>query len=398
MRSFREVFPEEYRSPSYPTQRISQLEEMFSTLSKDPEENFFHLVLIVDGLRLRFLEAEKFFKGEAYKEYIRLLEKESDLKKRKPASGTAYIKEWEIELKKLEASLDGIQQEKERILSRIMAELGGSESNANPQCFTEYLSLKRLKLWDGKPVPKKKAIELQKIAANMETWPLLYQTLSQYLPMFNLADKLLMVPKIVEVDAIDRGNDIDGLVEDEAYIQELAKHIMGSDTDCLKDYLLAYRTERHKQRETAMQKAKSLQARKLKAHDNVISTVAGVRAGGHILISHEDMNRISDHKDTIEALKSVFKKYARAKKDGQVTQNVVSDENLPMLQHDVRAVVLRGIAELESAMATDQNAEAQILGTPRKDEHKRQLFEFEYHRGISVVDTERGNALDTEGD
>jgi len=186
MKQFDQVFPEEYRNPSYPTQRIAQLEEMFSTLSKDPEEHFFHLVLIVDGLRLRFLEADNFFKGKAYKEYIRLLERQSDLKKRKPAMGMANIREWEIELRNVEVSIDGIQQEKERLLSRIKAELDGNESNASPQSFTEYLNLRRLKLWDGKSVSKKKAMDLQKIATDMVTWPFLYQSLSQYLPMFDL--------------------------------------------------------------------------------------------------------------------------------------------------------------------------------------------------------------------
>jgi len=213
-----------------------------------------------------------------------------------------------------------------------------------------------------------------------------------------LTDKLLKVPKLVEVDAIDRSNDIDGLVEDEAYIQDLAKLMMGSDCDGLKDYLLANRTVRTKQREVATQKAKSLQARKVKAHDNVISTFAGVRAGSLILISHEDINRIGDHKDTIDALKSAFKKYAKAKKDGQVTQIVVSDENLLMLQHDVAAIVLKGITDLESAKTTCQNAEAQIPGASRKDGHKRQLFEFEYQEGISAVDAESTDIPKTESD
>lgn len=396
MKQFREVFPEEYRSPSYPTQRISQLEELFSTLSKDPDEQFFHLVLIVDGLRLRFLEAENFFKGEVYKEYVKLLEEQSDLKKRRPSMGMANIREWEIEIKKIEVGIDGIQQEKERILSQIKAELDDNESDANPQSFTEYLNLKRLKFSDGKPVSKKRALEFPKIATGMKTWPFLYQSLSRYLPMLDQTDKLLMIPKLVEADAIDRGSDIDGLVEDEAYIQELAQLMMGSDCDGLKEYLLAYRTERIKKREAANQKAKSLQARRVMAHENVISTVAGVRAGNVILVSHEDMNRIGDHRDTIEALKASFKKYAKAKKAGQVNQIIVSDENLPMLQQDVAAIILKGITDLESAKTIGKDAEAQAPGAPRKDEHKRQLFEFEYQQGTLVVDPESGDTPNTQ--
>ena len=58
MKRFEDVFPIEYRSPSYPTQRILQLEELFRIESEKTEQRFFHLCLIMEGLRWRFYNAD----------------------------------------------------------------------------------------------------------------------------------------------------------------------------------------------------------------------------------------------------------------------------------------------------------------------------------------------------
>ena len=41
MKRFDQVFPKEYKSPSYSTQRISQLEELFKIESESPRSGSF---------------------------------------------------------------------------------------------------------------------------------------------------------------------------------------------------------------------------------------------------------------------------------------------------------------------------------------------------------------------
>ncbi len=140
MKRFDDVFPKEYKSPSYPTQRISQLEELFTIESAEPEKRFFHLCLIMDGLRWRFFNAEGFFKGKGHKTYQWLLERQFDLKRRKPASGMALIREWEKETYEIETRIANLEEHKKKILNQIQAELDVDAAFELPKSLAEYLA------------------------------------------------------------------------------------------------------------------------------------------------------------------------------------------------------------------------------------------------------------------
>ena len=95
MKQFDDVFTKEYKSPSYPTQRILQLEDLFKIESERAREAVLPSLLNHGRAPRRFFTADGFFKGKGHKTYQWLLERQIDLKRQKPASGMAPIREWE---------------------------------------------------------------------------------------------------------------------------------------------------------------------------------------------------------------------------------------------------------------------------------------------------------------
>ena len=210
--------------------------------------------------------------GKAHKVYQGLLERQRDLKGRKPASGMAPVREWEEETEDVELRIAGFEEQKKKILDQIQAELEVDAAFELPRSLAEYLGLKRLKYHDGGPVPKGKALALQKIAAGMEVWPYLYYSLPRHMSMFDQTDKLANIPKVVEVDALDRDKETEELVEDDAYIEDLAQFMTGNDTKEIKAYVEGHREARIKAREAATERAKRTRLMKGKVQENVISS------------------------------------------------------------------------------------------------------------------------------
>lgn len=376
MRSFCDVFPEEYQSPSYPTQRISVLEGLFKEYSRAPEKNFFHLALIADGLRLRFLASREFHHGEFYKGYHKRLEELGKLKRQKPTSGAAIIAEWGSKVHELEVIIAKFEGKREVDEKRLHAELETEDGKPIPVEFDEYAKSSRLKYASGVAVPAKKLRELQRIGAALDDIPYVYWELSRQLILFEQTEKLAMVPRIMQVDMIDRLRSIIDLAQDDEYIQGLVVLLKDSDERTLQNHIKGHKEERESKRKEIAEKAKGARLAEKDPREIPISTINGIWAEGTELISKEDWNIVKSDADSMAALKGIF------------GRNVVSIGERPVLKkeselevfvRDVRMVVQKKIEQLQKESA---QANQESFNEPRRRPIRDDLFEGEIREGI----------------
>jgi hypothetical protein len=396
MKQFDDVFPKEYKSPSYPTQRISQLEDLFKIESEQPEKRFFHLCLIMDGLRLRFYNADEFYKGKGHKTYQRLLERKIDLKRQKPASGMAPIREWEKETQEIATRIANLEEHKKKILDQIQAELDVDEAFELPKSLAEYLGLKRLKYHDGSVVPKRKALELQKIGADMETWPYLYYSLPRHMSMFDQADKLANIPKIVKADALDRGRRIEELVEDDAYVEELAQFLTGNDCEGIKTYIAGHREERDKAREAAKKRPR---VERIQEYVLAEYPDRSLMLGSEVLIAPTDFLQILRSEKYRKELTALFKRYvikgSRSSRQDEgprrsILELVVDGDRVPDLKCAVAELIENSKAEAEHEAKVEVpngGAEAALIRSPS---HSRKDLFFGEYWGIDPIRDDEG--------
>jgi hypothetical protein len=305
----------------------------------------------------------------------------------------APIREWEKETEEIETRIAGLEEHKKKILDQIQAELDVDEAFELPKSLAEYLGLKRLEYHDGRPVPKRKALELQKIGAAMQTWPYLYYSLPRHMSMFGQTDKLANIPEIVKVDALDRGRRIEELVEDDAYIEDLGQFLTGNDSEGIKTYLAGHREERSIAREAAKNRPRSEAPQEHVLEKRIDRSIM---LGNTVLIEPEDYVRIQRDEKSREELLAILARYVRqrsrssSKFEGplrSITEDVVDEDERHELIKAVTELIDKMKAELER-LAKPGAAEVMTTSAavvPRKLDRK-DLFADEYWGIVPIRD------------
>jgi hypothetical protein len=346
MKSFKDVFPsEDYDENRYWERPISELEQMFTPTSEYPNEDFFYLCLIVNGIRCRFKQAEVFYKGHEYRLYLRALEKRRKLEVTKPKNGPELIS-WETAYQKAQNQAEGYEMPMRDIERKLRGELDRWDDVTLPQSFTDYCSLKRLKLHDGSSVPKKKMIELNKVAEAMLEYAPFYYPLLEGHKLFDMTEKLVLIPKVLEADADYREMSLDELAEDAEYInKDLGEFLDDNDAVDIRKYVAADKKERRQKRVEMEQRVKENKRKTaVPPHELYIRYDGHLMAGNTVLVSREDWGHIQDDEKCRLDLKAIIKQYKRSStrmarpEEGPrkaVTKQLVDDDKLQPLQRAI---------------------------------------------------------------
>jgi hypothetical protein len=341
MKSFKEVFPaEDYNEAAYGWRKITELETMFTQASQDSNEDFFYLCLIVDGLWWRCSEAERFYKGKNYKQYLEVLEELRQLVRNKPTDGQDT--EWKNAIQKKQNQVESYEEEMNEIERKLRGDLDLWHDEKLPRSFAEYCGLKRLKCYNGKVATRKKILELRKIAEGMLQFAPFYYPLLGRLKLFEITDKVVLVPKILETDADSREQSLDGLSLDLGYAQELAEFLDTHNVADIKGYIEADKTERKRKREDMDRKAKENRKKKaIPPHRIYPRFDQQLMAGDEVLLSREDWWAIKEDTKSLEEVKAILHKFSKpAMREARpeegpsrmITEPVIDDDKLQALQ------------------------------------------------------------------
>jgi len=397
MKSFKEVFPPEYNELDYAWRGISELETMFTGESEKPNEGFFFLCLIVDGIKWRFKKTEDFYKGEVYKGYLAALEEQRILATRKPAAGFALQHEWDEKIKSGTLQIEDIEDFKNKIDRQIQIELDCGNEIMLPRSFAEYSGLKRLKYKDGSIPTKKKISELRRIAEEMRKYPYLYYSLSKGQAMFDATDRVVLIPKLIEIDALEPGASVERLVEDDAYIAELRQVVIESDAGALRESITGGREELKKRRQ-AIAKAVKNRPQSETPQEYVLEKRVdrSIMLGNTILIEPEDYVQIQRDEQGRKELAAIFGRYVREasrpsnKYEGpprSITENIVDEEKRQELINAVVEFINKMKAELEQSANPEptEGETAPVTVAPREIDRKNLLAD-EYWGIVPIRD------------
>jgi hypothetical protein len=257
VKTFGEVFGKR-KEQDFCWMKIHGQEELFEDAIGDPEENVHQLFLLASGIRMRFWEAEKFFGKAVEERYHREVIKGEELKKTRPigADGAQRVRAWAKELEDNELQVASYEKVIAEIEDNLRFELGAEYSDELPMTFEQYAGTGRLVGPDGKPLTKKKVLEMEKIGKNIRVWPYLYVSLGEKMNLFAGTEELTMIPRILEIAAEDMEKPIEELVEDEKYIADLVKLLLNNDKQSLRDWIDGYRKIRELEGKSRVRKDK----------------------------------------------------------------------------------------------------------------------------------------------
>ena len=235
--------------------KIYAQEELLNDALSDPEENVHQLFLLGSGIRMRFGPAEEFFGKAVEEKYHREVLKGEELKKTRPI-GAAAQRAWGKELEDNELQVASYERWVAEIKENLRMELAADYSDELPMTFDQYAGTGRLVGPDEKPLTKKKVIEMARVGKDERVWPYLYVGLGERINLFEASEELTMIPRIIEIAEEDIRRPIEELVEDDAYIADLAELLMNNNPDGLRDWIDGYRVVREIEKKPRPKKEK----------------------------------------------------------------------------------------------------------------------------------------------
>jgi len=316
MRKFDEVFRDR-KERDFCWMKISEQEELFEDAMSDPEENVHQLFLLASGIRMRFGPAEEFFGKVVEEQYHHEVLKSGELKKTRPIGGAEVQRAWIKNIEENKLTIEMYESQIKDIEVKLRQELAEDYSYKLPRTFDEYAGRRRLAMTDGEAITKKKVIELARIGKDERAWPYLYIGLGERMNLFDATEELTMVPRILEIAEEDIGRPIEDLVEDDAYIDELAEMLLSKNKVELREWIDGYRHER--------MHAEKPRTKKKKEKKSIFPT-APVRkvllpvyegpghmlmAGRIVVLEGEDAVRISGDEYIAKAFREITKQFIR---------------------------------------------------------------------------------------
>ncbi len=231
----------------------------------------------------------------------------------------------------------------------------------------------------------------------MQTWSYLYYSLPRHMSMFDMTDKLVNIPKIVEVDALDRGRRIEEIVEDDAIIEELAQFLTSNDCEGIKTYIAGHREERAKAREAAKKRPRSA-----RTQEYVLAEYPdrSLMLGSEVLIAPTDFLQILRNEKYRKELTALLKRYviksSRSSRPEEgprrsIPELGVDGDRVPDLKRAVAELIENSKAEAEheaKAQVPNSGAEAAPMRSPS---HGRKDLFFGEYWGINPIRDDDGN-------
>jgi hypothetical protein len=296
--------------------KIHGQEELFEDAMSDTEENVHQLFLLGSGIRMRFWPAEKFFGKVVEERYHRKVLKGEELKKTRPigADDAQRVRAWAKELEDNELQVASCEKRIAEIRENIRMELAADYSDQLPMTFDTYAGAGRLVGPDGKPLTKKKVVELARAGKDERAWPYLYVKLGERMELFEATEELTMIPRILEIAAEDMERPLEELVEDEGYIADLAHLLINNSRDGLRDYIDGYRPVRiieKKTREIRNKKRPGLEVNNKKGLLPIYPNGPMLLAGWEIILTPDDGAQIAQDDDLKKAFNVMIKPYVQ---------------------------------------------------------------------------------------
>jgi len=228
-------------------------------LHRRAREELVKIVRIVDGIRWRFVEAEKFFGKAAEERYHSALENRDRLRKTMPMGNAEALRKWQKDVETNQQKIESFETWIKEIEATLRQELAEDFTFKLPRTFDQYAGCHRLTVAYEKPVTKKKILEMGCIGEDIGEWPYLYARLQEKIVLFDALEELTMVPRILEIAQEDIGRPMEELVEDDAYIADLAELLMNNNPNGLRDWIEGYRAVRKIEKKPRLKKEKQKQ-------------------------------------------------------------------------------------------------------------------------------------------
>jgi hypothetical protein len=331
--------------------KIIEQEELFAGAMSDPEGNAIQLFLYARGIRMRFWKSEEFFGKAVEERYHREVLKGEELKKTRPIGGAEVQIAWGKKVEENQLRVAGFKNRIAELKEYIRMELAADYGDELPMTFDKYAGTGRLQWPDGKPLTKKKVLEMEKIGKNIRVWPYLFVSLSEKMNLFENTEELSMIPRILEIAAEDMEKPIEELVEDEKYIADLAKLLLNNDKEGLRDWIDGYRKIRELEGKSRVRNDKKKKEKMISDSGTnrellkVFTLYGYLQAGTTVLIEPACMNAIDKDPILVKALGAILKMYVKkgiptklpsGGPDSDAETFVIAESKVPELQEKIK--------------------------------------------------------------
>jgi len=255
MKTFNEVFRGR-KERDVCWEKIYEQEELLEDAMSNPEGNAIQLFLHTSGIRMRFWKSEEFYGKAVEERYHTAVLIGEELRKSRPIGGAEVQIAWEKKVEENQLKVAGFKKRIAEFKEYIRSELAADYGDELPMTFDNYAGAGRLLGPDGKPMTKKKVLEMERVGKDVKVRPYLYVSLSEKMNLFENTEELSMIPRILEIAAEDMEKPIEELVEDEKYIADLVKLLLNNDKQSLRDWIDGYRKIRELEGKSRVRKDK----------------------------------------------------------------------------------------------------------------------------------------------
>lgn len=242
-----------------------------------------------------------------------------DLEQSRPSSGAVAQRDWERDVVKNRLEIDASERWIQSIEEYLVRELGEVTAVGLPRTFDKWAGSHRLVGTDGKPLTKKKILELEKIGFDVKQWPYVYWKLKGKVMLWETTEELAMLNRVLAVAAEDKGRKVEELVQDDKWIAELGEMLVDRDGKDLKDWCDGYRPVRvstgSKPISTKRQRKTNLviQTPRMEAQElwPVVERGGTLFAGTERVCQAQEIEAVTDDPEGLERLREIIRRYVK---------------------------------------------------------------------------------------
>ena len=350
MKTFNEVFRGR-KERDVCWEKIYEQEELLEDAMSNPEGNAIQLFLHTSGIRMRFWKSEEFYGKAVEERYHTAVLIGEELRKSRPIGGAEVQIAWEKKVEENQLKVAGFKKRIAEFKEYIRSELAADYGDELPMTFDNYAGAGRLLGPDGKPMTKKKVLEMERVGKDVKVRPYLYVSLSEKMNLFENTEELSMIPRILEIAAEDMEKPIEELVEDEKYIADLAKLLLNNDKEGLRDWIDGYRKIRELEGKSRVRNDKKKKEKMISDSGTnrellkVFTLYGYLQAGTTVLIEPACMNAIDKDPILVKALGAILKMYVKkgiptklpsGGPDSDAETFVIAESKVPELQEKIK--------------------------------------------------------------
>jgi hypothetical protein len=301
---------------------------------------------------MRFWKSEEFYGKAVEERYHTEVLIGEELQKSRPIGGIELQIAWENKVEENQLRVAGFKNRIAELKEYIRSELAADYGDELPMTFDNYAGAGRLKSLDGKPLTKKKVLEMERVGKDVKVRPYLYVSLGEKMNLFEGTEELTMIPRLLEIAAEDMERPMEEIVEDEKYIADLALLLLHNDKEGLRGWIDGYRKIRELEGKSRVRKDKKKKESKAFGFETnkewlpfFVDSCDYLQAGTTVLIEPACLKEILKVPTLSDAFKVILKSYVKkgiptklpsGGPIGDTERNIIDERKVLELQEKIK--------------------------------------------------------------